>query len=143
VSISPSDAVDPEEIGETGESVAADHADAEGAPQETSIGSSRSWREMLFSTSPEKPLGATESPWDPERGGPTRIYRAIQKMADFDGMPAIGDLVIGAVETVVAFEPDGGDDADEEIADDEQDDGGDVEEGATGLSPEQLSEENL
>lgn len=143
MSVSPSDAVDPAEIGETGEGVASEHAAAEGAPDETAVGSSSSWRDMLLSTSPEKPLGATESPWDPDLGGPTRIYRGLQKMADFDGMPAIADLVIGAVETVVAFEPDGGDDADEENADDDQDDGGDVEEGATGLSPEQLSEENL
>lgn len=121
MSISPSDAVDADEIGETGESVAADHADAEGAPDETSIGSRNSWREMLMSTDPEKPLGATESPWDPNRGGPTRIYRAFQKMADFDGMPAAGDLVIGVIETVVAFEPDGGEETSESDSSEQRD----------------------
>lgn len=141
MSVSPSDAVDPAEIGETGEGVASEHAAAEGAPDETAVGSSSSWRDMLLSTSPEKPLGATESPWDPDLGGPTRIYRGLQKMADFDGMPAIGDLVIGAAETVVGFEPDGGDGADTDGGDQEaSSDGGDQEphEGATGMSAEQL-----
>jgi len=76
------------------------HAAAEGADSSGSdgLGSTSAWREMLLSTGPDDPLEQVESPWDPERGGLTRMYRGIRKMTGLDGMPAIADLVVGAVE---------------------------------------------
>jgi len=135
--VAPSDAVDLEAVASAGEEVAPDHVDAEGAPVEESIGSPSTWKDMLLATDPSQSLEATESPWDPVRGGPTRIYRGMQKMAGFEGMPAIADVVIGTIETVVAFEPEGGggDDVEETDADAES---ADVAEGARGLSAEQL-----
>ncbi|RYJ12754.1 hypothetical protein ELS19_01390 [Halogeometricum borinquense] len=99
------------------EAVAPNHAAAEGAPEETTVGSSNV-REMLFSTEPERSLDAIESPWDPERGGPRRVYRGLQKMADVDGMPAIFDVGLGIAETVVwaqqqSSESDAEDDSDQ------------------------------
>ncbi|WP_363467819.1 hypothetical protein [Halogeometricum borinquense] len=101
------------------EAVAPNHAAAEGAPEETEVRSS-TVQEMLFSTEPERSLDAIESPWDPDRGGPRRIYRGLQKMADVDGMPAIFDVGLGIAETVVwtqqqreSSESDAGDDSDQ------------------------------
>lgn len=54
--------------------------------------------DRLFATEPNKDLQSVESPWDPQNGGASRIYRGIQKMGDIEGMPAIADLVIGAIE---------------------------------------------
>ena len=96
--------------------VAPDHAAAEGAPEETTVGSSNV-REMLFSTEPERSLDAIESPWDPDRGGPTRVYRGLQKMAEVEGMPAIFDVGVGIAETVVWIQRER-----EEAATDQEDD---------------------
>lgn len=79
---------------------AENHASAEGADTSGSQGLGRvsSWREMMLSTGPSDSLDNVESPWDPERGGLTRIYRGIRKMTGLDGMPAIVDIVVGIVE---------------------------------------------
>lgn len=77
---------------------AANHADAEGGPDEEDVGSESSLREMFMSTEPNTSLGDVDDPWDPDRGGTTRIYRGLQKMLGFTGAPAIVDLAIGAVE---------------------------------------------
>ena len=97
------------------------HAAAEGAPSESDVGSESTIREMLMSTGPEKPLSKVESPWNPDEGGLSRMYRGIQKMTDVDGMPAVVDLVVGAVEAAHRFNDglrpggsnDGGEQADE------------------------------
>jgi hypothetical protein len=60
--------------------------------------STSSLKDALFSTSPEQNLEDVEAPYDPERGGVTRIYRGIRKMLDIDGLPAIADIGIGAIE---------------------------------------------
>ena len=57
--------------------------------------------DALMNTEPSAALETIESPWDPDRGGPTRMYRGFQKLTNVDGMPAIADLLIGAVETFV------------------------------------------
>jgi len=56
--------------------------------------------DRLLNTEPNTPLESVESPWQPDVGGPPRIYRGIQKIGDIEGMPAIADLVIGIVETM-------------------------------------------
>ena len=56
--------------------------------------------DRLLNTEPNTPLESVESPWQPEAGGPPRIYRGIQKIGDIEGMPAIADIVIGIVETI-------------------------------------------
>ena len=56
--------------------------------------------DRLLNTEPNTPLELVESPWQPEAGGPPRIYRGIQKIGDIEGMPAIADIVIGIVETI-------------------------------------------
>jgi hypothetical protein len=90
----------------TGETPSAteSHAAAEGTAPSDDVGSPSTLREMLLSTSPSKSLKETENPWDPERGGPTRIYRGITKAVDVDGMPAIIDIVIGFAETFDAVD---------------------------------------
>lgn len=40
--------------------------------------------------------------WDPERGGSRRITRGLMKFGDFSGLPAIADILIGAVEMYVS-----------------------------------------
>jgi hypothetical protein len=106
-----------------------EHAAAEGVEAESTegAGSSRNLRKMLMSTDPERRLEEIDSPWDPEAGGETRIYRGIMKMGNFEGMPAIGDLVLGIGEIVAKLnlpEDDGGDD------------GTDVEDGPIGGRPD-------
>lgn len=105
----------------TGEATA-NHASAEGAEEAAessdSVGSVSKWREMLMQTDPHRRLDDVENPWDPERGAETRIYRGIQKMADFDGMPAIVDIVVGFAELVVKIDP-ASDDGDEPDAEDD------------------------
>lgn len=84
-----------------GETTAEGHAAAEGvdAPAvEDDVGSTRTVRQMLMSTGRGQSLDEVESPWDPERGGMTRIMRGIQKATDVDGLPAIADIIIGAGE---------------------------------------------
>ena len=56
--------------------------------------------DRLLNTQPNTPLESVESPWQPEAGGPPRIYRGIQKIGDIEGMPAIADILIGIVETM-------------------------------------------
>ena len=94
--VSPADAVDLDDVG----GATADHAAAEGVDpgSSTSIGSQQSLQEMLLSTEPSRPLEQVEAPWDPELGGRRRIMRAAQKALGFDGLPAIVDGVIGALE---------------------------------------------
>lgn len=121
--ILPSDAVDvdpsgPTDGGEAAAEATADHAAAEGtdASSTSGMGSSSQLREMLLSTDPSPSLAEVDSPWNPDLGGPSRIYRAFMKMGSFDGMPAGIDLVIGAAETMKSVsldEPDDVDDADQ------------------------------
>lgn len=91
---------------------ASNHADAEGAEADgdSKTGSDSTVRDLLLQTGPETPLEDLESPWDPDRGGVTRIYRGINKMADWQGMPAIGDIGIGLIEAAVNIDLEGGDD---------------------------------
>ncbi|QGX94999.1 hypothetical protein EI982_09450 [Haloplanus rallus] len=122
--ILPSDAVDVDPSGPTDASEAAaeateQHAAAEGADaSETSgMGSTSQLREMLLSTDPSPSLAEVDSPWNPDLGGPSRIYRAFMKMGNFDGMPAALDLVIGfgeTLKTVSLDEPDDQDDQDDD-----------------------------
>lgn len=58
--------------------------------------------EMAMSTQPSRPLDVVESPWDPERGGSTRLMRAAEKAFGVDGIPAIIDAIVGLVEMWVA-----------------------------------------
>jgi hypothetical protein len=53
----------------------------------------------LMATEPNPDLETIENPYDPEKGGLTRIFRGIQKMGDIDGLPAIADIIIGIIET--------------------------------------------
>lgn len=91
------------------------HAAAEGTEPSGDVGSTSTLREMLMSTDPAPSLEDVESPWDPDRGGLTRIYRAIMKATGVDGMPALADIVIGAAETFDGIDV-------EEIGDDQDDD---------------------
>jgi len=84
-----------------GETTAEGHAAAEGvdAPAvDEDVGSTRTLRDMLTSTGRGQSLDEVESPWDPARGGMTRIMRGIQKATDVDGLPAVADIFIGAAE---------------------------------------------
>jgi hypothetical protein len=111
-----SDAFRAEATGET-TSATESHAAAEGTEPSSDVGSTSTLREMLMSTSPSKSLEETENPWDPDRGGPTRIYRGIMKAVDVDGMPAAADIMIGLAETFDAVDledVDAGDDQDDE-----------------------------
>jgi hypothetical protein len=116
--VSPSDAV-PESTDTTSatervEDATEDHAAAEGAEASSeTLGSRSRLQDMLLSTEPNQPLRAVDSPWNPEEGGITRVYRGLQKALGFDGMPAVVDVVVGAAEFVHKFEPEGGESADE------------------------------
>lgn len=102
------------------------HRAAEGAESSSSLSSRNGLKNALLRTSPDTPLEQVESPWDPERGGMNRVYRGLQKMLDFEGMPAVVDIVVGLGEFVVRFEPEGGDQeagADQDGVDDELPDG--------------------
>jgi len=68
---------------------------------EISGNETRPW-DMLWNTTPEKPLDQVDSPWDPEKGGLTRVKRGVMKMGDFDGTPAILDIGVGIAEFVVS-----------------------------------------
>jgi len=100
---SPSTSTGAAESSADGAETTENHAAAEGAPSESDVGSESTIREMLMSTGPEKPLSKVESPWNPDEGGLSRMYRGIQKMTDVDGMPAMVDLVVGAVEAAHRF----------------------------------------
>jgi hypothetical protein len=82
----------------TSTSTTADHAAAEGTEPSDDLGSKSTLREMLLSTDPKRSLEDVEDPWDPDRGGTTRIYRGLMKATGVDGMPAVVDVVIGVVE---------------------------------------------
>jgi len=88
------------------------HRAAEGAETSSSLTSRDGLKNALLRTSPDTPLSRVESPWNPEEGGVTRIYRGLQKMLDFAGTPAIVDLVVGTIEAMQTFEPDGGEEPD-------------------------------
>jgi len=132
--ILPSDAVDVGPSGPTSSSEAAadataDHAAAEGtdASETSGMGSTDALRDMLLSTDPSPSLADVDSPWNPDLGGPSRIYRAFMKMGNFDGMPAALDLVIGFGETLKTVSLDEPDDADGDQEDTPLDfEGGDV-----------------
>jgi hypothetical protein len=107
--VSPADAVADLELPDAGEHAAeatADHAAAEGAEggleASSGMGSQSTLQEMLLSTDPSPSLERVESPFDPKNGGPSRIMRGLQKMTGVDGMPAIGDLLIGCAEIIRA-----------------------------------------
>jgi hypothetical protein len=144
----PSDVVDGDATTgtEAAQEAVESHAAAEGAEDAAEsaggIGSRQGLREALLSTDPAPPLQAVESPWNPDLGGATRILRAFQKMTGADGLPAGADLIIGIGEMVVAFEPDGGDEAgdgDGPRGEQRDDDArGSPTEGSTGLSPDEL-----
>ena len=74
--------------------------------------------DRLLNTKPNTPLESIESPWQPEAGGPPRIYRGIQKIGDIEGMPAIADIAIGIVETMQQQQNDTADSADTADTDD-------------------------
>jgi len=93
------------------------HQAAEGVETASGGVSTDGLKQALLSTGPETPLSQVESPWDPEQGGVTRIYRGLQKALDFDGTPAVVDLAIGAVEAFQNFEPAG---AEQENGEDNQ-----------------------
>lgn len=82
----------------------------------------------LFSTEPNPPLESVESPWNPDVGGPARIYRGIQKIGDIDGLPAIVDILIGLAETA---QSNGWLDGDESGGDSGDESGGDELDGDT------------
>jgi hypothetical protein len=73
---------------------------------------------MLMSTEPSPTLDEVESPWDPEKGGPRRMKRGIQKMLGFDGVPAVLDISIGGMEWWSTVDTNG---RDQEDSDDDQD----------------------
>lgn len=102
------------------------HAAAEGAEPSDALGSLDGLRDSLLSTEPTKPLETVESPWDPDLGGVSRIYRGFQKMTGVDGLPAIADVGIGAAELWQdKFVVDG-----DEESDDVEEAGGSDDEGA-------------
>ena len=88
------------------------HAAAEGVDPSSDVGSSRALRDMLLSTEPSPRLEDLDDPWNPEAGGTARIMRAVMKATNIEGLPAIGDLLIGAVEVVVQLR--------EELPDDQE-----------------------
>lgn len=91
---------------------------AEGSESSGLIGSRDGLQDALLSTDPQKPLEDVESPWNPDDGGMTRIYRGLQKMLGFSGMPAIVDVVVGIGEFVTSYEPDGPNDDVDDGSDD-------------------------
>lgn len=52
----------------------------------------------LWNSDPSPDLERVQSPWQPEEGGLTRIYRGVQKIGDIEGLPAILDIAIGIAE---------------------------------------------
>lgn len=115
------------------EATTANHAAAEGVDASADVGSESTLREMLLSSDPEIPLTDVEDPWNPQLGGTSRIYRGIMKMTDVKGMPALGDLLIGAAEAIHAELPD----------DDGGDQGGDQEDEDDGRSEWDVLEEGM
>jgi hypothetical protein len=85
----------PDEIGSTDGPV----SESDGFPDDGVPDESPGLIGRLFSTEPNPPLEAVESPWNPDVGGPSRVFRGIQKIGDIDGLPAILDILIGLAET--------------------------------------------
>jgi len=112
--VTPADAVDLDS-----DDTAASHAAAEGVDTASTgdVGSTRTLREMLMSTDPGRSLDQVESPWDPDRGGMTRIMRAVQKATGADGLPAVADLGIGIAEWWVSLDLSDDDDSSAESTD--------------------------
>jgi hypothetical protein len=128
-----------------GEPVAESHHEAEGIEGESEagdLGSGERLKEMLLSSDPDQSLRETESPWNPEDGGVTRVYRGIKKMTGAPGMPAIGDLLIGLIEAVHSYQIEGGREAAEggESADESQPPA-DVPEGADPITAQAQAED--
>jgi len=96
---------------------ASNHASAEGAETPDKTGSDSTLRDMLLSTDPDKSLQQVESPYDPDAGGLSRVYRGVQKATGVDGTPAIVDVIVGAVEVVQSLD-------DQDASDGDQDDNG-------------------
>lgn len=88
-----------EEVSEVLEGLAGAGSEAAEETAEAASEGGKSLSQRLMSTSPAKPLDQLDSPWDPSKGGLTRVYRGIIKMGAMDGMPAIGDMMIGAAES--------------------------------------------
>lgn len=84
------------------------------APDGMDSGGRSGITDMMMNTEPSPPLESVESPWNPEDGGPTRIFRGVQKAFGASGMPAIADLLIGMAETYLAATADTGDELDGE-----------------------------
>ena len=93
------------------------HAAAEGAEASEDMGSMSTLREMLLSTDPSPSLHEVESPWNPDLGAETRLYRGLMKMTGVDGMPAIVDVVIGMAEIVTSLDLDVDDDQEDDADD--------------------------
>lgn len=66
-----------------------------------------SLKDMALSTEPSKPLDQVESPFNPEKGGMSRVMRSIQKMTDKENIPAIFDLILGLIEFFVSYQSPG------------------------------------
>lgn len=87
-----------EQIGESSESFEESVSEfAEPIEEETESEGINVW-ERLMATDPNPPLETVESPWNPELGGYSRVYRGIMKIGDIEGMPAVADLLIGCLE---------------------------------------------
>jgi hypothetical protein len=67
--------------------------------------------EALLQTEPATRLERIESPWRPEVGGTSRIYRGVQKMTGMEGTPAVLDMLIGTLEVISEAGEAGGDQA--------------------------------
>jgi len=72
------------------------HMGAEGI--EASPSRAEQLLDSMWNTTPNPPLEAVESPWNPEKGGMTRVFRGVQKLADVDGLPAVVDILVGLAE---------------------------------------------
>ncbi len=113
--VSPSDAV-PDEP-ETSEEIDSDHSVSNDPP---TASDGTTVKDALLSTQPEQRLESVEAPYDPERGGVTRVYRGVRKMLDVEGLPAVADIGIGLIEWYEAGGPDiGSDEGDDDAGDGE------------------------
>lgn len=76
-------------------------ADAGDEASSTTSSTTGDLADMLRSTTPDPPLEEVSSPWDPDRGGLTRVYRGLMKAVGLEGTPAAVDLVVGILEELV------------------------------------------
>jgi hypothetical protein len=72
----------------------------ERAEDVSAAGGSQSMKDRLLNTEPDQSLESVQSPWNPKAGGPSRVYRGIQKLGDIEGLPAIADIAIGFAEVM-------------------------------------------